>query len=161
MWSEIRADCGSIYSPVTLLKNDSELRKVARRRPVGNHVGEWRASPTERKYLATTPNSPISIHKLRYFRPISPTKQPPPLQEEEGNSRRSQRLSAPIYWKLNARIAEKQLLCGRSSFTFITKKPIIFHPGLIWAKITELDSKSNSCWLNLVTCKKQQKNKTN
>lgn len=52
---ETWTDCETICRSGTLLKNDCGFRKVARRRPVGNHVGEWRAAPSERKYLATTP----------------------------------------------------------------------------------------------------------
>lgn len=83
--SKIRAHNESICSLLRWFKMITRLGKWREgRRPVGNHVGEWRAAPTERKYLATTPNSPISIHKLRYFRPTSSAKQPPPSYPKKG-----------------------------------------------------------------------------
>lgn len=57
--SKIRVYGEPICSQLRLFKMIRMLGKWREgRRPVGNHVGEWRAAPTERKYLATTPNSP-------------------------------------------------------------------------------------------------------
>lgn len=78
-----QVECEPIVSQFvahTLVKDDCRVGKVARRRPVGNHVVEWRAAPSERKYVATTPQlSPFAYINYGTSDPRLQPNSPPPL----------------------------------------------------------------------------------